>query len=84
MSLEYTEEQLTQAYKDMAASADGQMIIDDLTRSFYNVHSFTPNGGDPNTVVFMEGCRWVVGYIKDQINSEDPPKADNHSRGSYI
>ena len=81
---EYTEEQLTQAYKDFAETKEGQWILDDLTNSFYNVHSFSPGGGDPNIVVFMEGCRWVVGYIKDQIKSDDPAPRDNHSRGSHI
>lgn len=81
--LEFTEDQLTQAYKDMAASPNGQMIIQDLTDSFYNVHSFTPAGGDPNTVVFMEGCRWVVGYILDQLKAKTLPE-DNQKRGNYI
>lgn len=80
-----TEEQITQAYRDMAATSDGRIIIDDLVESYYNIHPFSPDQTDPNLTVFMEGCRWVVGYILDQVKDKDPEvKRDNLSRGTYL
>lgn len=84
--MDYTEEELTQAYRDMAETHEGKMILDDLNESFYNIHACNPGQVDANRAMFVEGCRWVVGYIRDQVNQKDPvPKSqDNPNRSTYL
>lgn len=80
-----TDEQLTQVYKDVFASGDGKIILDDLKESYYDIHPFSPDQTDVNLTVFMEGCRWVVAYILEQVTHKDPAEPqDNHHKGTYL
>lgn len=83
---EATEEEITQAYKDMVKTSYGRIIVHDLKDSFYDIHTYSPNeGADRDRALFLEGCRWVVGYILSQVNQKDPaPGQDNHSKGLYL
>ena len=83
--MHYEEQEITQAYLDMAETDAGEIILEDLRESFYDIHPFNPDQTDPNMTIFMEGCRWVVGYILDQSSPKDPEqKRDNHNKGLYL
>lgn len=81
---DYTDEEITQAFKDMAETPAGEIILEDLTESFYNIHPFTPESTDTNQCIFREGMRWVVGYILDQVAYKDPEVKQDNRRGNYI
>lgn len=82
---DYTEEEITQAYLDMATTSYGEIILADIKESFYNMYPFTPDTTDVNQTIFREGMRWVAGYILEQATPRDPEeKQDNHQKGLYL
>ena len=83
--IELTEEEISQAYRDMANTNAGRIILDDLRESFYDIPCFNPSEDSPNRTIHRDGCRWVVGYILEQVSSKDQePNPDNPQRGNYL
>lgn len=52
-------------------NSDGQAILDELSRLFYDRNSYTK--GDPYETTFKEGQRSVIGFIiqKCAVNEDD-------------
>ena len=82
----YTQDEIQAAYKELPLHQCGRVVLHDLEAEFYNIHTFSPSGGDRDTALFLEGCRWVVGYIKSCIDYKDPAdEQDNsNSRNVYL
>lgn len=81
---ELTEEEITEAYKRVAETDAGKIVFDDLRESFYDIQTYNPHTPDKDKALWMEGCRWVVGYVLDQLKHVDPDKQDNPRNGSYL
>lgn len=58
------------AYKQMAATPDGEVVLADLVRKFGYARNSTFNPGDPYSTVMCEGQRSVVVHIGRQVEGE--------------
>ena len=63
------DEDVMTAYKQVAATQEGQIVLMDLMRRFAFTRSSTHHvaGGDPNRMNFLEGQRSVIIHIGNQI-----------------
>ena len=83
------EKQIDEMYKRVFGQGDGAEVLDDLKKSFFDIHTVDPNETGTegvNKSVWLAGCRWVVGYIISRLEYEDPPEEEDnqHGRGTYI
>ena len=79
------------AYHRLFETDDGRIVMDDLLDGFYNVVPYQPGASRAEDVIFHEGFRGCIEYMRQRIwDHEHAHKKTPHTRrkkadeGAYL